>query len=579
MVQIELSKKRRLSAKGIFFGLIAAFILVISAIFFLFYPFASTEKTVYFHGLNPIIYKGAQQGNALIEKNKVYIPLSFLKKDLDNSVIMDEQSKSIIITSNDKVVQLPLNSLKYYVNGKQKKIQQAPIITKDGDVFAELDLLLSIYPVQYKRLPESHAVWIQRAGEEYTNGTIAADSAKADWLRLRTSASVRTPYTAETSNHEPVFIEREKDGYYFVRKANGIGGYIKKDYVKTEDKVKINIAQTSVTYSLPKINGPLNLTWEAVYTKTPASSTLPVMPGINVVSPTWFSLASEKGAIKNKASLQYSKWAHQKGYQVWGAFSNSFDPGLTFQTLKNFENRQNIIRQLLRCSKQYQIQGINFDIENVNEEDGQLVTQLVKEAAPYFHAAGLIVSMDITFPSGDHNKWSSFYERSKLSQIADYLIVMAYDEHTSAVTGEGSVASLPWVESNLKNLLTEVPKEKLVLGVPLFSRLWKEQTNPDGSVHITSKAVSMDTAKSWLASKGIVPTYDKQSGQNYAQYSAPNEDTTYKIWLEDEMSLTKRVQLAEKYHLAGVASWSRNFGDQTAWTALTPETDKNMAKK
>ena len=153
----------------------------------------------------------------------------------------------------------------------------------------------------------------------------------------------------------------------------------------------------------------------------------------------------------------------------------------------------------------YQLQGINFDIENVNQEDGPFVTQFMREAAPYLHDAGLVVSMDITFSAGDNNNWSSFYERPKLAQIADYLIVMAYDEHTGASSGAGSVASLPWVERNLQNLLSEVSNERLVLGVPLYARLWKEQTNADGTTEVTAKALAMDQVKTWLAEKGLKP--------------------------------------------------------------------------
>jgi len=227
----------------------------------------------------------------------------------------------------------------------------------------------------------------------------------------------------------------------------------------------------------------------------------------------------------------------------------------------------------------YELQGINFDIENVNPADGPLVTQFMREAAPYLHEAGLVVSMDITFSAGENNNWSSFYERAKLAQIVDYLIVMAYDEHTGAASGAGSVASLPWVESNLENLLKEVPNEKLILGVPLYARLWKEQTNADGTTAVSAQALSMDKVKALLTEKGLQPTYDEESGQNYAEYVAADENATYKIWIEDEMSLKKRADLAAKYQLAGIGTWSRLFGDQTAWTALNLNADKAVTQK
>ncbi|WP_066062619.1 glycosyl hydrolase family 18 protein [Neobacillus soli] len=579
MARIEYHSNKKISTKWIFGGIFCALLLILSSILLFLYPFASTDKKVYFQGKNPILFKGSQQGNALFEGKKLFVPLSFLKQQIDSTITYDEKSKSVIITTKDKVVQLPTDSLTYFVNQKAVKLQLSPIISKDGEIFVALDPLLSFYPIQYKRMAESNAIWIQKDGEEYAKGRITEKDVNEEKLRLRTEPTWQAPYVARTGKKEAVTIEAQKDGFYLVRKANGISGYIKKDYVHKDEAVKIKITRETKSFKMPKINGSIQLTWEAVYNKNPDSSKISTMAGVNVVSPTWFSLAGSDGSIKDLASLDYSKWAQSKGYQVWGVFSNSFDPLLTHDALKDFDTRKNIIRQLLHFSQMYQLQGINFDIENVNQEDGPLVTQFMREAAPYLHNASLVITMDITFSAGDNNNWSSFYERTKLAQIADYLIVMAYDEHTGAASGAGSVASLPWVERNLENLLTEVPNERLILGVPLYARLWKEQTNSDGSTKVTAKALAMDRVKEWLTEKRLKPTYDKESGQNYAEFFSANEKATYRIWIEDEFSLKKRADLASKYQLAGIGTWSRFFGDQTAWTALDLNSGRAVTKK
>jgi ATP-binding cassette subfamily B protein len=111
-------------------------------------------------------------------------------------------------------------------------------------------------------------------------------------------------------------------------------------------------------------------------------------------------------------------------------------------------------------------------------------------------------------------------------------------------------------EQNLQKLLKEVPNQKLVLGVPLYTRLWKDQQNADGSTELTSKALPMDKVKQWLQEKGIRPVYDEATGQNYAEYYDANEKATYKIWVEDDLSLNKRAKLAADYKLAGIGTWS-----------------------
>ncbi|MFJ5718184.1 glycosyl hydrolase family 18 protein [Neobacillus sp. NPDC093127] len=579
MARVIFHKNKKGSMKWIIGGLIGACLLILSSIYLLLYPFASPDKKVYFQGDNPILFAGIQKGNALMEGDTLFVPITFMQKNIDESIIYDEKSKSVIITTKDKVVQMPTDSLTYYVNQKTVDLQLSPIISRNGEIFIALDPILSFYPIQYKKLPDSEAIWIQKDGEQYENGRLINKDVNKEKLRLRTEPTWRSPYTAEMTKNEAVTIEGVKEDFYLVRKENGISGYLKKDYVSKQDTVNIKISRESKTFQMPKLNGPIQLTWEAVYTKNPDTTKIADLNGLNVISPTWFSLAGSDGSIKNLASLDFSKWAQGKGYQVWAVFSNSFDPKLTHEALKDFDTRQTIIRQLLHFSQMYQLQGINFDIENVNQEDGPFVTQFMREAAPYLHDAGLVVSMDITFSAGDNNNWSSFYERPKLAQIADYLIVMAYDEHTGASSGAGSVASLPWVERNLQNLLSEVSNERLVLGVPLYARLWKEQTEADGSTEITAKALTMDQVKAWLAEKGLTPAYDEESGQNYTEYYDEAEKATYKIWLEDESSLQKRAALAVKYELAGVGTWSRFFGDQTAWTALDLKAAKALTQK
>ncbi|WP_180955602.1 MULTISPECIES: glycosyl hydrolase family 18 protein [Bacillus] len=573
---LQREKRKQLSKKWIAGGLLLACLMVISSVLLLLYPFASKVKDNHFIGDNPILFKGAQAGNAIIEGESVYVPVSFMNS-IEGNIAYDQKSNSIIIATKDKVVQMPGESQTIYENGQPVELQFPAVTAKSGELHVALDAMLAYFPIQFKVLQESNAVWIQQDGQHLTRGVITGKDAHAEKLRLRTKASLQSAYVAKTIDQEPIYIEKATDDYLFVRNESGIAGYIEKDLVKETSEEVVTIARDSNNPVLPQLDGPVQLTWEAVYTKNPDTNQIPAMPGVNVVSPTWFELTSADGAVKNLASIDYVNWARNRGYHVWGLFSNAFNPELTHSAFKDFETRQKIIRQLLNYSQTYQLAGINLDIENVNEADGPLVTQFVREATAYFHQAGLVVSMDITFISGGN--WSAFYERDKLANIVDYMIVMAYDEHWASSEKAGSVASFPWVEQNLSKLLDEVPKEQLILGVPLYARLWKEQVLAGGNVEVTSTALSMNKVKEWLITNKIQPTYDPDSGQNYAEYYNEAEQATYKIWLEDELSLRKRTEMAAQYELAGVASWSRYFADEAAWTALQWKKDNNITKK
>jgi spore germination protein YaaH len=568
MTRIEYFRKRLLfQTKWMVLGLLFGLILVVSAILLLLYPFASNQKVEYFQGRNPILYQTKQHGNALVDGENIFVPVTFIQENLDDALHYDEKSKSIIITTQNKVVQMPTDSLTYYVNEKPVSLQFPTTQTSNGEMFVALEPLLRYYPIKYKLLSDTGAIQIFSDGEKIVNGNVSTEQVHMERLRLRTDSTMKSPYVGELNPKEAIFIEDDTKKYYFVRKQNGIGGYIDKNLVRMGKTEQIYITREEQPAHIVSIKGPIRLTWEAVYSKNPNTKQLPEMPGVNVVSPTWFEINNAKGDIQNLGSLEYVNWAQSRGYQVWGLFSNAFDPQLTHETFKDYETRQHMIRQLLHYSQMYYLNGINIDIENVNVEDGPLVTQFVREATPLFHEAGLTVSMDITFISSSGN-WSVFYEREKLAQIVDYLIVMAYDEHWGSSPVSGSVASLPWVEDNVKRLLSIVPNEKLILGVPLYTRLWKEEALTDGSIKVSSQALSMSRIKEWLEENEVQTEYDEQTGQNYAELFVEAENTTYKVWLEDELSLSKRAQILLKYELAGVASWSRYFADHTAWSAL-----------
>ena len=217
--------------------------------------------------------------------------------------------------------------------------------------------------------------------------------------------------------------------------------------------------------------------WQAPGEKSGRLAEQPRLPGVNVLSPSWFIIANEKGKIKDKkgnASLDYVRQAHERGYQVWALITNDFNPDMTKKLLASPMGRANAVREMKSLAKKYQLDGINIDFENIHPEDKDRLTDFVGEISRALQAEGLTVSMDITIPSSS-GMWSRCYDRRALAEQVDYLMLMAYDEHSAASTVSGSVASLGWVEKGITATLAEgVPPRKLLLGMPLYMRIWQE---------------------------------------------------------------------------------------------------------
>ena len=162
--------------------------------------------------------------------------------------------------------------------------------------------------------------------------------------------------------------------------------------------------------------------------------------------------------------------------------------------------------------------------------------------------------------------------------MADYVVIMGYDEHYAGSEEAGSVASINYVRSGIENTLKDVPAEKVINAVPFYTRLWEERPkteeelaqedeNSTSSAYVvTSKAYGMNAARSVLADNGVEPVWDEETCQYYAEYTVG--DSVYRIWLEEEESIAIKAALIKEYNLAGISAWKLGFERQEIWDVI-----------
>lgn len=315
----------------------------------------------------------------------------------------------------------------------------------------------------------------------------------------------------------------------------------------------------------------INLVWDYVNISSANSDKEPKINGLNVISPTWFSVVTTDGFVLSKADMNYVVDAHSKGYKVWPLISNSFDCDLTRQLLADEKAQDKVIKQLLVYASLYNLDGINIDFENVYDDDKDKLTQFVGRLASALHQQNMVVSMDVTVPSSSPF-WSNCYDRKKLSAAVDYIMVMTYDEHWSRSQKSGPVASLSWVDAGIKKMLTEVPKEKLVMGVPFYTREWEEGENG----RVKAKTLSMAMVDNLIKEKNLDVLWLEDKGLNYTEYY--QDGNRYRIWIEDEKSMGLKMGLIETYHLAGVAGWRKGFERNEIWNVINMSLKQSQAK-
>lgn len=541
--------------KKLFMGLLL--IVVLAAGAFLFVENRGTSKiSTKYDKFNFLTEdKDIDKDDFCIEDGMIYLSLDYIKEYLDKGIEYDESTGEVKINNNHANKILKLNEYEAKFNSGTIDLR-APVIEKNGKIMLPIEAFIYDYDVRLRYNKDIRLLLLDYRDKEYDLTKTTSETL------LRESASKRSPIIKKLPKGEELYVYEEKGKFYKVRMPEGYAGYVlKKDL--DENFEKVSLKSTSKNTS----DGPINLTWDYTYAEHSEDKINQIkdIKGLDVIIPTWFSIRNGNGDMIDRGNQNYIKKYKDLGIDVWAYLDNSFDPNITHEALSNENTRKKVINKTLELCKKYGMKGINIDFEHTKIDDRDYITDFVRE---FRQSAGddFIITVDVT-PQISADVTKEPYDRKALAEIADYMVVMAYDQHWGSSEKAGSVAQYKWVEGSVNVLFRSIPNKKMILGVPLYTRLWKEAGGK-----VTSKTISMDEVARIIAAKGLKPVWDKESQQNYIEYQENNAD--YKIWIEDANSLEKKVSLVNKYNLAGVGSWRLGFETPNIWDVISKELDK-----
>ena len=323
-----------------------------------------------------------------------------------------------------------------------------------------------------------------------------------------------------------------------------------------------------------QIDGKVNLVWD--YYSEVASApdrTGVTMDGVNVVSPAFFHLNSKGELTENigQAGQSYIEWAHSNGYKVWPMIQNAGNGmmNVTSEIMNDYNKRQELINEIVVACVRYKLDGINVDFENMKQEDKDMYSRFIIELTPRLKDMGLVVSVDVTAPDGSET-WSMCFDRHVIGDVADYIVFMAYDQYGTSSNKSGTTAGYNWVELSLNKFLKteEVESQKIILAIPLYARLWTE----DSSGKVVKQSIVTLKSMENINSDGVEKEWDENLRQYYMEYK--DDSYTKKIWIEDERSLKEKISLITSNNLGGVASWEKGMENDSFWTFLKQEINK-----
>lgn len=506
------------------------------------------------------------QNGELLEEQAVliggepYAAYTYVESQLNSCFYWDEETKGILLTTSGGVqTLLPGDAAVAKTPGGQPAVQQE----SDGTVYISLDVVKEYTDLDYAYYSDPNRVVIRNEWDGVEQATVQSDTAQ-----VRQKGGIKSLILADVQRGDALLYLENLDNWCKVMTADGYTGYIQTEDISEPEAIEARTAKKD-SYERITRDHKINLVWHQS-TSTESNDAMAEMTaemtGVNVISPTWFSVTDETGTISSLASADYVKLAHDAGREVWGLIDNFNEAFDETTDLAYASVRSRIIEQLLAEAASCGMDGINVDFENLKEAGIPHYLQFLRELTSAAHAQNLVVSVDTPVPQA----YTMYYQRGEQARFVDYMIVMAYDEHFAGSEKAGSVSSLPFVQQAVEEMTRVMPADQVICGIPFYTRVWTEKF---GQSAITSEVLGMDGAKNYAKENQMTETWDASLGQNVA--TVETSDARYTIWMEDEQSMEEKLKVIQSADLAGVAEWKLGFERADVWSLISEYIETN----
>ena len=493
-----------------------------------------------------------QEAVGIYENGQTYLPMDWVSENVNSRFYWDEGEEMLVYALPEEIL---------YADGSSVGSGGQPLILeKEDGVYVSMGLVLNYTKVRIQAFDRTDAkrVFIEDTFENVPMADVRGT------VQVRTKKDVKSPILTECRRGDSVTVLETDEKWVKVATPDGHVGYVKNRKLKNLRSETMESDFKEPVYQNISLDEKILLAFHQV-TIPEANGKLEELlepsEGVNVIVPTWFTLSSNDGDYKSLASRGYEDKAHEKGLQVWAMLDNfSKECSKNVQSeilLSKTATRQKLIADMMEEAENYGFDGFNLDFESLKPEAMPHYVQFIREMSIACRERGLVLSVDNYVPS----EYTADYNRKEQGIVADYVIIMGYDEHYAG--GEkGSTASIEFVEKGITDTLLEVPKEKIINAVPFYTRLWTEE---DGKT--TSSALGIYKAKEWIDENDVELSWQEDLGQYYGEHKESETATEY-LWMEEEKSLGLKMDLIRKYDLAGTAGWKLGLESPEIWDVI-----------
>ena len=518
----------------------------------------------------PILLQDALvEEKALLSGGVYYFDLATVHKYLNTRFYWDESENLLIFTTPTQIITSVLGETVYNVDGEIKEVGFPISFTKEVMVDGAVDTVLYVaadYVKQYTNFSyepftEPNRMQIYTEWPERKVTEVVKDTA------VRYRGGVKSPILKDVPAGEKLIVLEEMETWSEVKTLDGIIGYVENkrlSEITTETPIPVTDYAEPEYTSLTREH-KISLGWHViggVGGNDTLDSTVAQTKGLNVISPTWFKLSDNEGNFTSFATAGYVNRAHELGLEVWGLVDDfSYEVDL-YSILSSTTKRNYLVNGLVQAALACGMDGINLDFETIGADSGPHFLQFLRELSIQCRLNNIVLSVDTYVPFNFNN----FYDRAEQGELVDYVIIMGYDEHWHGSGDVGSVASIEYVRNGIETMVGDVPSQKVMNGLPLYTILWRTT-----GTEVTDDYVTMVNQANMLAQMGMKTVWDDETCQNYGEHVSG--DTTYQIWIEDLESIQVKLNVMQNYNLGGVAVWRLGYEDPAIWDVISGYTN------
>ena len=505
------------------------------------------------------------EAHASIIDEQIYIDYQTVHDHINPRFYWDANENILLYTSAENVYSAHAEATSYFIGKSSKDFGNVIVKSTADSALIHIDYLKLFSNFIYDQYDTPSRIVMRNDWKD-----IQVTLAKKNTL-LRYEGDKSSAILSDIKKGTLLNVLEQDKTWTKVCTSDGLVGFIATKHTKDThtQTLSYNFEEDEFFHILK--NKPVNLLWhnvEGSNDNSEISQVLTTTKGVNVVAPSWFELKDNKGNISNLASRDYVEYCHNHNVEVWGQISNNRENVNTSRVLTHTSSRQNLVNQLVAAALQYNFDGINIDFTDLDESKiGDGYIQFIRELS--IKCENNDVSLSVNIPSATAT--SDFHHYSEQQLFVDYIIIKAYGEHTGQETGEGSYASLNWVEELVSSIKSKgIPSEQLILGIPLTCKLWTlsptSDSDADTQYLISSETKGINSSKRWMDSNIDEPVWLEDCGQWYGETTI--QGTIYKLWVEDAASIEKKLLLMQEKELAGAAFSDYDWSVEEIWNTI-----------